>query len=221
MIFVVTIHCVMNNTTPSLYTIAATALVSFGALVASRTDLAFEPIGYGLAFAANISTAIYLVLLKPVRDKLQLSNLQLVYVNALSNIPVLALVMITMPPEPEFLENFIELDFCLLFFCSCTIAVVINHAVFVNTTTNDAIATSIASQIKDVALLIISILLVDDPEKRASGNLQGVGVAFAGSAIYCLGKLRQQLANPPVENRQKNEREPSAVDQEKKSLVEE
>lgn len=69
---------------------------------------------------------------------------------------------------------------------------VINHAIFVNTTTNDAIAQSIASQLKDVVLLIISIVFVDDPAQRAAGNLQGVFVGFLGSLVYGVGKLRER-----------------------------
>lgn len=83
--------------------------------------------------------------------------------------------------------------------CSCSIAVVINHAIFVNTTTNDAIAQSIASQLKDVVLLIISIVFIDDPAQRAAGNLQGVFVGFLGSLVYGIGKLRERKATKIAE----------------------
>lgn len=80
---------------------------------------------------------------------------------------------------------------------------VINHAIFVNTTTNDAIAQSIASQLKDVVLLVLSIAFVDDPAQRASGNLQGVFVGFMGSVVYGIGKLRGKgtstVAQPPAQ----------------------
>lgn len=189
MIFVVVIHCVMHKTRPSPYTVAATALVTFGALIASTTDLAYDPLGYALAFTANVSTAIYLVLIRPVRDKLQLSNLQLIFVNALANIPLLILIIAFFPPKDGLLLQFSNPAFAFLFFCSCALAMVINHAIFLNTTTNDAIAQSIASQLKDVVLLITSILFVDDASQRATGNLQGVLVGFSGSLVYGVGKV--------------------------------
>lgn len=76
---------------------------------------------------------------------------------------------------------------------------VINHAIFVNTTTNDAIAQSIASQLKDVVLLIISIVFVDDPAQRAAGNLQGVFVGFLGSLVYGVGKLRERNTSKTIQ----------------------
>lgn len=201
MIFVVAIHCGMHRVRPTSYTVAATAFVTIGALLASSSDLAYDPLGYALAFTANISTAIYLVLLRPVRDKLQLSNLQLLYVNALANIPVLAIIILAMPPKDGVLALFSNLTFSILFLCSCSFAVVINHAIFVNTTTNDAIAQSISSQLKDVVLLITSIAFVDDPKQRAAGNLQGVFVGFLGSLVYGVGKLvdKRRATQQPIE----------------------
>lgn len=189
MIFVVAMHSVMNNSKPDVYTISATTLVTLGALVAGTTDLAFDPIGYTLAFTANISTAVYLVLIKRVRDKLSLSNLQLLFVNAIANIPFLAIIMILFPPNDGRLHQFSDTTFSILFFCSCAFAMVINHSIFVNTTTNDAIAQSIASQLKDVVLLAASYLFIDDPSTRAKGNVPGVMIGFLGSLVYGVGKL--------------------------------
>ena len=201
MIFVVAIHSYVTTTRPSPYTVGATALVTCGALIAGTTDLSFDPLGYGLALAANISTALYLVLLKPVRDKLHLSNLELIFVNALSNIPVLFAIICFFPPEENLLEQFNDATFAFFFLSSCALAVVINHAIFVNTTTNDAIAQSVSSQLKDVALLIISLLFIDDPKHRAAGNLQGVLVGFFGSLVYGVGKLmnRNKIPNKSAE----------------------
>lgn len=212
MIFVVAIHSAMHKTRPSPYTVGATALVTVGALIASVTDLAYDPLGYALAFTANISTAIYLVLLRPVRDKLQLNNLQLIYVNALANIPVLLAIILMFPADEEFLDSFEEPLFLLLFFCSCAMAVVINHAIFVNTTTNDAIAQSISSQLKDVVLLITSIVFVDDASQRASGNLTGVFVGFLGSVVYGIGKLLEKQASRKADEERTRLREAAATD---------
>ncbi|CAN8077024.1 unnamed protein product [Agarophyton chilense] len=201
MIFVVAIYAFLNSTQPSIYTLTATALVTAGALWAGTTDLAFDPIGYGLAFAANLSTAIYLNILRPIRDKLQLTNLQLIFVNALANIPVLFTILMLAPRTHSLLSHFADITFSVLFFCSCAIAVVINHAIFVNTTTNDAIAQSIASQLKDVVLLVSSIAFVDDPSQRAHGNLQGVMVGFVGSLVYGVGKLVDGWKDKPENSR--------------------
>lgn len=194
MIFVVAIHCGLHRVRPTSYTIGATLLVTVGALIASSTDLAYDPLGYALALTANLSTAVYLVFLRPVRDKLQVTNLQLLYVNALASIPVLLILTASFPPRDSLFNLLPNPTFAFLFLCSCSLALVINHAIFVNTTTNDAIAQSISSQLKDVLLLIISVVFVDDASQRASGNLQGVFVGFLGSLVYGVGKLLDRRA---------------------------
>lgn len=218
MIFVVAIHSAVNSTRPSSFTVAATALVTFGALWAGSTDLAFDPVGYSLAFAANLSTAVYLVLLRPVRDKLQLSNLQLIFVNALANIPVLVFILLIFPPV-GLIALFADIKFSFLFLCSCSFAMVINHAIFVNTTTNDAIAQSISSQLKDVVLLITSIMFVDDPSQRASGNLKGVLLGFSGSIVYGIGKLMPRKMEPKKQDELPTIKPVSADPSERVTLV--
>lgn len=199
-IFVVTLHSLMHASRPSVYTVAATALITLGAVVATSTDLTFDLVGYSLAFAANASTAAYLVLLRPVRDRLSLTNLQLLYVNALVSVPCLAVVLVLMPPTGSILPLFSNVMFVALFFCSCSFAMVITHAIFVNTTVNDAIAQTIAAQLKDVLLLVCSVLFVDDPKGRGKGNLIGVGIGFIGSLVYGVGKLKDRNARASEES---------------------
>lgn len=199
MVFVVAIYSLLNRSRPPLYTLAATMLVTSGAVFASSTDLAFDPLGYSLAFVANLSTAIYLVLVVPVRDKLKISNIQLVFVNALANIPILVVITLIWPPRNGFLMQFNDVQFSLLFLCSCILAMLINHSTFVNTTVNDAIAQSVASQLKDVVLLIVSVVFIDDPSSRAKGNLRGVMIGFFGSLVYGIGKVNDRLRNSTAE----------------------
>lgn len=193
---------------PTRATLAATALVVAGAFAAVATNLRLEVAAYALAGAANVATAVYLVRLKDVRDYCGVSNLQLLFINNVYAMPVLLAVMVAYPPEMEVWGRFAVPEFSLLFLASASFALVLNHAVYVNTTVNDAVAHTISTQVKDVVLLAISIVFVDDPKYRSRGMLDGALVAFAGSLVYALGKLREKFNGKVVEAKDETVREP-------------
>lgn len=193
---------------PSRATLAATALIVSGAFAAVATNLRFELAAYVLAGAANIATAVYLVRLKDVRDYCNVSNLQLLFINNVYALPALLAVLIASPPEAAVWARFAIPEFTFLFLASASFALVLNHAVYVNTTVNDAVAHTISTQIKDVVLLAISIIFVDDAKLRSRGMLDGALVAFAGSLVYALGKLREKFGSKAVEIKDDVVREP-------------
>lgn len=206
--FVVVLHALQSRTKPTLTTLAASIIITIGAIYASRSDLAFDATGYSLALCANLVTSFYLILVRPVRDKLSVTNIQLVYLNAVANIPTLLLIMsISRPSARQLLESIItKPTLFFLFLASCILSTVINHAIFLNTTVNDPVAQSIAAQLKDVVLLFLSVAFIDDPSKRAHGNVQGALTGFVGSLVYAIGKMKYQgyqavrTSEPPTES---------------------
>lgn len=194
-VFVVILHSIQTHTRPTSFTLAAAFIVTFGAIYAARTDLAFDFVGYTLALIANVVTSLYLILVKPVRDKLGFTNIQLVYLNAVANIPILFIMILIIQPSVTHLLHAFRASFTslFLFLASCMLSCIINHAIFVNTTVNDAVAQSIAAQLKDVILLTASVAFIDDPSKRGHGNIQGAMTGFIGSVVYAIGKLVNHL----------------------------
>jgi solute carrier family 35 len=192
LLFVVVLHSWSTKSYPARYTVTATGLTLAGALFASMTDLSFDPFGYSLAILANASTAIFLVLLRPVRDRLNYTNMQLLFFNTLCITPLLLCLLFIMPPHDSILPLFsASSTFCILFALSCALAVVITHATYVNTTVNDAITQTVSAQVKDVLLLSASYFFVDSAAGRGKGNLVGVAIGFCGSVIYGFGKLHE------------------------------
>jgi hypothetical protein len=201
LLFVVVLHSWSTKSYPAIYTVTATGLTLAGALVASMTDLEFDPFGYSLAILANASTAIFLVLLRPVRDRLNYTNMQLLFFNTLCITPLLGCLLFVMPPQRSILPLFSSSSrFCILFALSCAMAVVITHATYVNTTVNDAVTQTVSAQVKDVLLLSVSYFYIDSAAGRASGNVFGVAIGFCGSVIYGFGKLRESRAETPSSN---------------------
>lgn len=212
-VFVVTFHAILTRTYPTMPTIVATIFVVIGAIYASMNDLSFDGIGYSLAICANITTALYLILLRQVRNKLCYTNGQLLFVNTLFGFPLLILYHVygyewivqarhhNQQRQTNDLTFFMEMIFShvsnqswfvLLFVASCGLATLVNHAVYVNTTWNDAVTQTICAQVKDVILMVVSYMIIDDDGDRRKGNIHGVLIGFVGSLIYAGGKIWKQ-----------------------------
>lgn len=175
---------------PTKYTWIATAVIVSGGSAAIKSNLRWEPKTYALAFSANITTAYYLTRLKHVRDSLNISNLQLVYLNNMFAFPLLLALFLANPPQAATWALFRNTIFTVMFVCSSLLAIVLNHAVYVNTTVNDAIAHTVSCQVKDMLLLIISVVFIDDAKYRSTGMLLGALVEFSGSVIFAIGKIK-------------------------------
>lgn len=135
-----------------------------------------------------------MVLLTPVRDSLSYTNLDLLYLNTLCVTPLLALFLgLTHTPLQTALTvfSYMATHFlsALALAAACALTFFLNHATYVNTAINDAVAQTISSQIRDVLLFVISIVAIDDAANRAPGNMTGVLVGFAGSVVYAYGRL--------------------------------
>lgn len=188
-VVVLVLRFALDGTTPSKSTVAAALLIVSGALTAVAHNLRWEPTSYALALSANLCAAFYLLRLKRVRDALSLSNLELLFLNNLVAFPVLLLTFIANPPDTTVWRLFRVPEFTALFLCSSSLALVLNHSTYVDTTVNDAVAHVVSAQIKDVILLVLSVLFIDNPELRSAGMLRGALIAVFGSAVYAGGKI--------------------------------
>lgn len=205
-LFVTVLAAVQARSWPRAPAVAATMLTIAGAAAAAQRDLGFQPAGYALAVAANAATAAYVVLLRPTRDALSLSNAQLMHLNCAGATPLLLGVQLVAG------SGAVEWDVRSFFYlaASCVLAVVISHATAVNTVRNDAVAHTLHAQVKDVVLLLASLLVVDDPRARAPGNITGVLFGFSGSVVYALGKLRESREAQNAKNKEVIEKVPVA-----------
>lgn len=174
---------------PTKATVLAAALIVVGGTAAITTNLRWEPNAYFLAFSANITTAYYLTRLKHVRDTLAVSNLQLLFLNNVYAFPLLLAIFSGAPSPTSSWFLFENSRFVVLFFCSSVFAIVLNHAVYVNTTVNGATAHTVSTQVKDVILFAASVLFVDDPKYRSRGMFLGAMVELGGTMVYATGKI--------------------------------
>lgn len=68
------------------------------------------------------------------------------------------------------------------------LAILLNHAVYINTTWNSPLAQCVAAQVKDVGLLVAGVWGFDKGS-LTGGNMIGAGIAFVGSVLYAGGRF--------------------------------
>lgn len=87
------------QTNTTLTTQAGTAIITIGAIYASTSDYAFYGTGCSLILRSNMVTVFFFILVHPARDKLSITNIQLVHLNAVANIPTLFIILFISRPS--------------------------------------------------------------------------------------------------------------------------
>lgn len=190
-VFVVATHAIVHREFPQPLTLISAVITVFGAFIAGRHDLTFDLTGYTLAIAANFASAMYLVLMSPVRDQYVYTNLQLLSVNTVYIFPLLVAFLFSFSPKPSIVPYLVaDARFVILFILSSTLGMIVTHSIYVNTTVNDAITQTVSAQIKDFVLLITSYVLLRNSNKMSTGNVVGACISFCGALVYAYGKAR-------------------------------
>lgn len=135
-----------------------------------------------------------MILLTPVRDALDYSNLDLLFVNTCAVTPLLLLFfLLTSAPLSTATALFAHLAThpapAATFAAACTLTFFLNHATYLNTAINNPVAQTVSAQLRDVLLLGISVAFIDNAAHRGPGNITGVLIGLAGSVIYAYGRL--------------------------------
>ena len=178
--------------------VASVGLMVAGALIAGSADLDFDLYGYSLVFASNVTTAVYLSTIARVKQSTGLNSFGLMYCNGLVCIPLLALGCLLqgdLRGVREF-EHLADPGFLLAFLGSCTLAFVLNYAIFLNTTLNSPLTQSVCGNTKDLVVVAIGYAAFDSV---AIGflNLLGVALGLVGSGLFAYAKLKGGPAKKP------------------------
>jgi solute carrier family 35 protein len=83
------------------------------------------------------------------------------------------------------------------FFFSSTLAFFLNYSIYLCTTANSALATSVTGQIKTIASTVLGFLLFDDATPTVVNSI-GLAIGVAGSVWYAVAKYRQQAPSAPA-----------------------
>ncbi|KAK2080194.1 hypothetical protein QBZ16_000047 [Prototheca wickerhamii] len=166
-------------------TVAATATMIGGALLAAVSDLTFNPVGYAAVLLNDALTSLYLILVKGTPASSGLTTTGMLFYNSALSLPPLALAAWARG------ELAAAAAFPLLasprFQAALTIAsalgLTINHSTLLCTRVNEPLATSVAGNLKNVLMTLVGTVafgdFVYDPL-----NALGLAASMAGAVWY-------------------------------------
>jgi len=165
--------------------------IVLGAVVAGLNDFSFDAYGYGMVFASNASTALYLNTIARLGKKTPLNSFGMMWCNGLVCGPIL-LVICLYNNELTGAAQFEELwnpSFLIILLGSCTLAFALNYTIFLNTSINSALTQNVCGNLKDGVVIGIGFMSTMDNVVLDMYNVCGIVLGLGGSVMYAYVKL--------------------------------
>jgi len=164
-----------------------------GALIAGWGDLSFDPWGYFLTGLNCVVTALYLVEIAKKSKETGLNTFGLMFYNNLLSIP--ALFIIVYVTEYHIIVDYKQwtsLGFHFCFFMSAVQAFLLNYFMFLCSTINSPLTTSITGQLKSILQTLVGLFTFGGVQITQSLGL-GLLVSTAGGIWYGYIKYAEQI----------------------------
>ncbi|KAL3162906.1 hypothetical protein ABBQ32_009349 [Trebouxia sp. C0010 RCD-2024] len=171
---------------PSKSCMGAIVIMLSGALIAGATDLTYSLPGYIWVTICAISTAMYLLLIRALKDSTGLTESSLLYHNNVLSLPIMASYMLIATNEVQTVQEYPQLNniwFLMFLGISASQAFLLNLCIFRCTTINSPLATTITGQMKDIVTTGLGMILFGDVQ-FSSKNLFGISVGLLGGMLY-------------------------------------
>jgi len=164
----------------------------FGAMVAGIGDLTFNLVGYILVMVNCVITALYLVYITKTQTETKLDTFGLMFYNNLLCIPfVTVLVFFFEMDDVMKFSQFSDYGFQICFLMSSVQAFLLNYFIFLCSTINSPLTTSITGQLKNIFTTIFGLFLFGDV--KISGLLiGGLIISTISSVWYAYIKFQQK-----------------------------
>eukprot|EP00007_Cunea_sp_BSH-02190019_P005599 CAMPEP_0174233358 /NCGR_PEP_ID=MMETSP0417-20130205/3421_1 /TAXON_ID=242541 /ORGANISM="Mayorella sp, Strain BSH-02190019" /LENGTH=366 /DNA_ID=CAMNT_0015311559 /DNA_START=119 /DNA_END=1215 /DNA_ORIENTATION=+ len=136
-----------------------------GAILAGWGDMSFSFVGYVLIFANCAVTAGYLLFIPKIKNETSLSEMGLMFYNNVLSMPLVFFLMVT--TELSELHEFpywSDIGFLFCFAMSVVLAFLLNLAIFMCSTINEPLVTSVTGQIKVIVTTGLGLVLFHDVE---------------------------------------------------------
>jgi len=171
-----------------------------GAVVAGIGDLTFDPFAYTMAFLSCFAQAAYLLFVAKTGAETGINSFGLLFYNSLLAIPFV-FIFVILNGEVEGVVNYdrlTALDFQLCFLANLLLGAMLNYAMFLCTTTNSALTTTIVGQLKNVVSVFCGLFLLGGVEINLV-NILGLSLNSVGGIAYSWvkyieSKQKQQAA---------------------------
>eukprot|EP00614_Pseudopedinella_elastica_P010640 CAMPEP_0172608446 /NCGR_PEP_ID=MMETSP1068-20121228/28530_1 /TAXON_ID=35684 /ORGANISM="Pseudopedinella elastica, Strain CCMP716" /LENGTH=338 /DNA_ID=CAMNT_0013411721 /DNA_START=86 /DNA_END=1102 /DNA_ORIENTATION=+ len=162
-------------------------LMILGAIVAASSDLSFNGQGYTLILINDACTAAYGVCIRFfLANHKMTQNSLLLYNSALGAMGLGAFMCVAMPDELQRSLAFHEWGesyFYFLFFSAAAAGCILNYAIFLCTSRNSALTTTVIGCLKNVGTSYIGMIVGGD-YVFSYLNFAGLNLSIVGSLVY-------------------------------------
>lgn len=176
----------MLNSNPSKTVQLSVGLMLSGAMVAALGDLSFNMIGYVVIFFNDLFTALNGVILKKTAEEYRKSKMTVLFLNSLLSAIGVSAIILLVPGEVDKVVNF-ELysnpSFMVYLIFASLMGSVLNLAIFLCTSTNSALTTTVVGCLKNVLTSYLGMFIGGD-YIFSWLNFLGINLSIAGSLIY-------------------------------------
>lgn len=172
---------------------ASLSVIAVGAVVAGWADMSGDVLGYGYVILNNLMTALYLSFTSKFSKDTGIKSFGLLYYNSMLALPMtltLALVTNEFGGVIEYLQS-TSTGFILALSTSSCLGVVLTYAMFLCTTVNSPVATSVTGNIKDLFSTTLGFVMFHEA-KMTINLFWGLLISFTGSYVYSYLKLVQK-----------------------------
>ncbi len=182
----------MLNSQPSKTVQLSVGLMLAGALVAALGDLSFNMIGYIVIFFNDLFTALNGVIMKRTAEEYRKSKMTVLFLNSFLSAIGVGIIIMFVPGEVEKVQNFAEWgnrSFVFYLVFASLLGSVLNLAIFLCTSTNSALTTTVVGCLKNVLTSYLGMFIGGDYIFSWLSFL-GINISIAGSLIYAQATFR-------------------------------
>lgn len=187
--------CVMLKKKPSLMVVTSVILVVFGCITAGFGDLEFSAFAYASALLSVICQSFYLTYIQKTGAEKGLSALTVLHTNSVNCIPLLLIYTLC---NKELLaalrfDGYYFIEFQAALFLDIGMGCILSYSLFLCTTINSALTTSLVGVVKGVLTTIIGFYTFGGVA-ATSLTLIGVSLNTLGGAFYSYAKYSENMA---------------------------
>ncbi|KAH7282729.1 hypothetical protein KP509_35G045400 [Ceratopteris richardii] len=201
----------LGKSKPSSQVTLSVLLIALGVIIAALGDFSFDPLGYMLALTSVAFQTAYLVLVERSALEDGLSSIELMLYNSILSLPFLLLLVFGIKELPFagllLLQKMQGFNFLLLFVFSLIMGIVLNYTMFLCTSVNSALTTTIVGVLKGVGTTTLGFLVLGGVKVHAL-NVTGLTINTCGGIWYSLAKYNQKQKRKIV--KQEDEQEPAS-----------
>lgn len=160
-------------------------------------DLAFDVFAYILGLASVVTQAVYLLLVQKCAENV--SAAETLHLNSYNTFPMLLICSVISGEFRHAVSNFAlsDVGFLLTFISVIVFGCLLNYLLFLCTTYNSALTTSVAGTLKSIIQTLIGMFTFGGISFNVF-TLSGIALNLSGGVLYTLVKYKSSQQVVPV-----------------------